>query len=414
LVKIAYFINRYPHTSHSFIRREISALESLGLQIERISIRRSNATVDPADQAEEKKTFVIFDHLVQGIFLAIARIICHPLASLRALRMAMTLGFRHGRIVKHLLYWVEALALTQWLIRRDISHVHAHFGTNPAAIAMLCRIAGGATYSFTVHGPDEFDSPQALALGEKIHHASFVVAISEFTRSQLFRWSSVEDWKKIHVVHCGIDQDFFASSVTPIPEAPRLICLGRLCEQKGQLLLVQAVDSLVRHGASLELVLVGDGPMRGEIETLIAGFGLEQHVKITGWQSGAQVRQHILSARALVLPSFAEGLPVVIMESLALRRPVISTYVAGIPELVEHGVNGWLVPAGSVDRLKDCMAEALRLPPERLAEMGAAGARRVAECHDVAIEARKLASLFAQQASTARVQMPLGTKVETT
>ena len=110
--------------------------------------------------------------------------------------------------------------------------------------------------------------------------------------------------------------------------------------------------------------------------------GLQGHIEITGWASGAEVRQHIEESRALVLPSFAEGLPVVIMEALALGRPALTTYIAGIPELVEPEACGWLVPAGSVDALVEAMREALQTPEARLAAMGAEGRRRVLEQHD--------------------------------
>jgi len=221
-----------------------------------------------------------------------------------------------------------------------------------------------------------------------------VVAISEYGRSQLFRWSPHPLWPKIHVVHCGVDERFLDVVPTPVPDVARFVCVGRLCEQKGQLLLVRALAELVRRGREVELVLAGDGEMRSELETLIRDEGLAARVQITGWASGERVRQEILAARALVLPSFAEGLPVVLMEALALHRPVLSTYVAGIPELVVPGECGWLVPAGDVESLVAAMEAALDTPVEILAAMGAAGAERVRRRHDVRTEAGKLHQLF--------------------
>jgi glycosyltransferase involved in cell wall biosynthesis len=253
---------------------------------------------------------------------------------------------------------------------------------------------GGPPYSFTVHGPEEFDKVKALALVEKVERAAFVVTVSSFGKSQLYRWCEQGQWSKIHVVHCGVDDGFLAGPAIAIPAQPRLVCVGRLCEQKGQFLLLDAVGQLVASGLRFKLVLVGDGPIRAEIEALIARLGLQEHVEITGWASNNDVRQHILASRAMVLPSFAEGLPVVIMEALALGRPVISTYVAGIPELVEPGVCGWLVPPGSVEALTQAMRAALQLPVEKLEQMGFAGAGRVAQQHDATVEANKLAALF--------------------
>jgi glycosyltransferase involved in cell wall biosynthesis len=282
----------------------------------------------------------------------------------------------------------------KWLRDGGVTHVHAHFGTNSTTVAMLCHELGGPPYSFTAHGPEEFDKPQFLGLTEKIERAAFVVAISAFGRSQLYRWCGHEHWPKVHVVHCGVDDAFLGATPAPAPAAPRLACVGRLPEQKGQLLLVRAAAELAREGTPVEIVLVGDGALRGPIESLAKAEHLNGHLRVTGWASNDEVRQQLLASRALVLPSFAEGLPVVIMEALALGRPVISTYVAGIPELVEPGVSGWLVPPGSIQALVGAMREALTAPTSRLDEMGRAGAARVAQRHDARTEAAKLAELF--------------------
>jgi glycosyltransferase involved in cell wall biosynthesis len=259
---------------------------------------------------------------------------------------------------------------------------------------MLCASLGDISYSFTVHGPEEFDRPEAIALPEKIRRASFVVAISSYGRSQLYRWCSLEHWPKIQVVHCGLGADYLQQAITPVPEVPQLVCVGRLCEQKGQLLLVQAVQKLRDKGVAMKLVLVGDGELRSPIENLIQQYQLTDQITITGWASGAAVREYLLASRAMVLPSFAEGLPVVIMEAFALGRPVISTYVAGIPELVKPGVTGWLVPAGSVDDLVKAMRAMLTMNGKLLTEMAAIGRQEVEEHHDVHREAQKLAQHF--------------------
>jgi glycosyltransferase involved in cell wall biosynthesis len=259
---------------------------------------------------------------------------------------------------------------------------------------MLCHALGGPPYSFTVHGPEEFDKATAIALEEKIKRAAFVVAISSFGKSQLYRWCDRNQWSKIHEIHCGVDDLFLKQPHIPVPDQPRLVCIGRLCEQKGHLLLVEAAGRLGAEGLTFRLVLVGDGPLRTQIQAMIAQLGLQDHIEITGWASNSEVQQHILASRAMVLPSFAEGLPVVVMEALALSRPVISTYVAGIPELVEPDTCGWLVPPGSVEALTAAMRAALQLPVEKLEQMGRAGAERVAQRHDAALEASKLAVLF--------------------
>ena len=158
--------------------------------------------------------------------------------------------------------------------------------------------------------------------------------------------------------------------------------------------MLEAANLLAVQGLEFKLVLVGDGPLRSDIEKQILQLGLQNHIEITGWASGDRVQQEILASRAMVLPSFAEGLPVVIMEALALNRPVISTYVAGIPELVEPGVCGWLVPPGSAEALAVAMRAVLESPLEKLEQMGKTGAERVAQQHNVDLEAKKLVALF--------------------
>ena len=192
------------------------------------------------------------------------------------------------------------------------------------------------------------------------------------------------------MLRCGLDRKFLEGDATPVPDQPRLVCIGRLCEQKGQLLLIKAAARLRDLGVRFELVLAGDGPMRSQIESAIRRYQLGDCVTITGWITSDQVRNELLQSRAMVLPSFGEGLPVVIMEALALGRPVISTYIAGIPELVRSGESGWLVPAGAVEPLVDAMAHAVTSPAELLDRMGEAGRAAVRERHDASKEAARL------------------------
>jgi len=235
-----------------------------------------------------------------------------------------------------------------------------------------------------------------MGLDEKIRRSTFVVAISSFCRSQLYLRSQYRDWSKIKVVHCGLERAFYDIGDTGGVSTPRFLCVGRLSEEKGQRLLIEAFARLAAKGVKFELVLAGDGPMRDELESLIARTGLGDSIRITGWISSTEVRDEILAARALVLPSFAEGLPVVIMEAMALRRPVLTTYIAGIPELVQSGENGWLFPASSVDDLTNAIEDCLAAPLEKLRRFGDAGHQRVVERHSIESEARKLAEHFAR------------------
>jgi colanic acid/amylovoran biosynthesis glycosyltransferase len=399
-MNIAYLVNQYPKTSHSFIRREIAALESLGLTIHRYTLRRTaEALADEADARELSKTAAVLARpLFPRIFAALLGIARHPLRFAGALAFAMRCGLKSDRpVALHVAYLLEAAVVAAWCRRGRITHLHAHFGTNSAMVGMLVNRLSGIPWSFTAHGPEEFDRVLGIALPEKIRSANFAVAISSFGRSQLWRWCEPAQWQKIHIVHCGLDAGFMGGAVKPIPLRPRLVCVGRLCEQKGQLLLVEAARILKSPGIAFEIVLAGDGPMRREIETAVSEAGLGDCISITGWISGQRVRDEIAMARALVLPSFAEGLPVVIMEAMALGRPVVSTMVAGIPELVMPGETGWLVPAGDAAALARAIGEVLSLAPDSLAAMGSKGRSRALERHNAATEAAKLKLLFEGQ-----------------
>jgi glycosyltransferase involved in cell wall biosynthesis len=399
-MRIAYLINRYPKISHSFIRREIQALERRGINVMRIAIRGWNDRLVDADDAREREhTRYVLQGGALPLILALFRLLLsHPLRTLKALGLELKMARRSERPMPvHLIYLAEACKIFSWLKQENITHLHAHFGTNSAEVAMLVHMLGGPPWSFTVHGPEEFDKPFAIGLAEKIRRAAFVVAISSYGRSQLYRLVEHPFWPKIEVVHCGLDRKFLDEA----PEQPlsprRLVCVGRICEQKGQLLLLQAANLLAAKGVEFELVLAGDGEMRAEAEQFIADHQLESKVHITGWISNDQVRHELLAARALVLPSFAEGLPVVIMEAMALQRPVISTFIAGIPELVEPNEHGWLVPAGDLEALATAIQRCLASGTEELGHMGQGGRRRVRLRHDADREAEKLAALLQKQ-----------------
>ena len=398
-MRITYFINQYPKVSHSFIRREILALERLGLVVQRIALRGlRDKLVDEDDLNERTFTKYVLDDGMLKLLGAVSKMfVSSPLTFISSLWLALTIGWRADRpLPYHLIYFAEACQLVLWMKSFGSQHVHAHFGSNSAEVVMLAHALGGPPYSFTVHGPEEFDKPQPLKLSEKIKHAAFVVAISSYGRSQLYRWLNHLDWHKVKVVHCGIEKSFYEidASALILPSITRIVCVGRLCEQKGQILLLEACKNLMDKGLAYQLVLAGDGEMRPEVERYIKIHHLENNVKITGWISSAQVRDEILASHAMVLPSFAEGLPVVIMEAMALKRPVISTYVAGIPELVVPGQNGWLVPAGSVADLTVAIEQLIATNADKLKEMGDAAYLRVKQRHDIDTEAAKLLILF--------------------
>jgi len=404
-MRLAYLTPLYPKVSHTFIRREIRALEERGHSVLRVSIRRAEAalTVDPADEEERRRTVFCLGAGPLALLRAVAAtLLVAPLACLAALAHSLRLARTSRRgVVAHVAYWVEACFIAGLLRRERIEHVHVHFGTNAATVALLIRRLGGPPFSMTVHGPDEIDDPIGHAIADKVAASRFTIGISHYTVAQLRRWSAPEHWSKLHVVHCSVD-DAFLADARPVDAGSRaLVCVGRLCPQKGQLTLVEAFAEVARRIPDARLVLAGDGELRDAVEARIRELDLRERVTITGWIDEAAVRRQLGLARALVLPSFAEGLPVVLMEALAMHRPVVSTYIAGIPELVIPGENGWLVPASDVDALRDAMLEVLSTDPAKLSEMGARGALRVRERHYATHEAGRLEKLLALAAQDA-------------
>lgn len=396
-LNLAYLTTEYPKVSHTFIRREILELERRGHAVLRLAIRSAgDAIADDADRREAERTIHLLSLPNWAIAAAVTRsALRRPVRWLSALWMTLIMSRASERgLLRHLAYLAEASVLLSILRKHEIQHVHVHFGTNAAAVARLIRCLGGPSYSMTVHGPGEFDAPLGFSLIEKADDAAFVVAISDFCYAQLCRWMAPAQWEKIYVVHCSVNDEFF-EPMTPVDESSRiLLSVGRLSAQKGQLILLDAMKRLVDDDVDVRLVLAGDGELRPLIEQRIVALGLQRHVQLTGWVDEAALRMYLREARALVQPSFAEGLPVVIMEALAMGRPVISTFVAGIPELVRPAENGWLVAAGNVEELASALREALGASAARLTAMGRAGRERVRARHHVATEVTALEALL--------------------
>ena len=406
-LRVAYLINQYPSVSHTFIRREIHALERQGVAVQRVALRGWDLPlVDDADLRERALTRYVLKNGVRGLVPAVVRTaLGAPARFFAALRLAKRMAKGSDKsLAHHLAYLAEACLIREWLADSKAVHLHAHFATNPAEVAMVVHALGGPRYSFTAHGTDIMDRPAQMGFEEKVGRAAFVATVCAFGRSQVVRWIPYALWHKVTIVRCGLEPGYgdAASPVNPCADtvlpSGRLVCVGRLSKEKGQLLLVEAASRIKASGRLIEVVLAGDGPMRAEIEALIGRNALERHVRITGWLDAQGIQNELQQARALVVPSLSEGLPVVIMEAMAHHLPVVAPYLAGIPELVTHGKTGWLFPAGDVVALTAAVAACLDTPPPAMNAMGEAAYRDVWAAHDVDAEARKLVALFARSA----------------
>lgn len=400
---VAYLVNQYPAVSHTFIRREIQALERLGLTVVRIALRGWEIhLVDDDDIAERQQTRYVLKEgslaLAAGLLRAAVRT---PRRLFAACRAAWQMSRDSDRsLLVHVVYVAEACVIAGWIAEEGARHLHAHFATNPAEVAMLTHIVGGTPYSFTAHGSDIMDRPAQVGLPYTVASAAFAVAVCSYGRSQMFKWVPHGLWGRVHVVRCGL-QPGYGETVAPTGAGQRLVCVGRLSKEKGQLLLVEAAAKVAMSRSELfEVVLAGDGPMRAQIEALVSRYGLGDRIRITGWLDAAGVGRELALSTALVVPSLSEGLPVVIMEAMANRRPVIAPYLAGIPELVKDGETGWLYPASDADCLAQAMHLCLDKSTAELSRMGDAAHRDVWSMHDVDVESRKLCELMLDSAAS--------------
>lgn len=306
--------------------------------------------------------------------------------------------------------WIlEALLVWQACRRAGVRHVHAHLGGTAPAVALLVAALGDAvdgkgswTWSFTVHGPAEFYDVVRERLAVKVRGATFVVAISEFARSQLMALVDEPEWEKLHIVHCGVDPAVFAPPAGVVPEgtATTVLCVGRLTRIKGQAVLLEALRRLRERGVPIRGRLVGDGPKRADYERIAAEKGLDGTVTFTGSVGQDVIRDEFAGSDVFCMSSFAEGVPVVLMEAMAMGKPVVAPRIMGIGELVEDGVSGRLVTPGRPDLLADAL-EHLAADPELRARMGEAGRSKVREDFDVAREAARLHELLARYAASA-------------
>ena len=358
-MRIAYLVSQYPAASHTFIRREITALRAKGVDIHTFSIREpgDGERVSPADKDAFESTFYALPPRLQRLLPAHAQMLAkHPL------RYAKTLGLA----VKHrvpgvkafvwsLAHFAEAVLLAQEMERLGIQHVHNHFANSGANVGLLVTRFLDLPWSLTLHGHSETDYPAGPLLPEKLKAADFAVVISYYGMSQAMRIVSPEEWKKFVIVHCGLDLSALPERPQATRTRPRIICVGRLSPEKGQLGLLEAFADVRARGSDAELVLVGDGPDRERIERAIAERGLSGAVQLRGRLAEPETLKEIANSDVLVLASFMEGLPVVLMEAMALGLPVVAPNLTGIPELVEDGVNGFLFTPADWNGLADGM-----------------------------------------------------------
>ena len=404
---VAYLTGSYPKASHTFIQREVAALRAEGVEVLTFSVRRSSAAdlSGPAQHAESAETFAILETARAPLRLLMTQLtgfLQAPRRSVSALRLALSTrppGWKG--LLWQLFYLAEANILAVQLRRRDVVHLHNHFGDSSCTVAMLASTLTGIPYSYTEHGPTVFYAPHYWRLDVKAARARFVACISHYCRAQVMLFSDQVHWERLKLVRCGIEPERYDAAARADQPCDRILFIGRLAAVKGVVLLLQAFSELRQRHPGLSLMLVGDGPERDTLHKQAAAMGLSGVVEFAGQLGEDEVAEALAGADMLVLPSFAEGVPVVLMEAMASRLPVIATRVGGVAELVEDGVNGLLVAPGDVAGLI-CAMERLLRDPDLRRRMGQAGRAVVESRHDVRSEARRLLALFQAAANPQR------------
>ncbi len=395
---MAYLVSRYPAISHTFILREIQRLRTLGHTIFTASINPPDRGVDAMEPYERQEANNTFFVKAQGAWGALAALFywgaTSPVRLTRMVRMGLSMA-KVGNRLYGLAYAVEAALVARWMQQHELRHLHVHFGNAGATVGVLVKQLTGCHLSYTIHGPDEFDDVPGQHLALKMQHADQVVCISQFAKGQLMRISHPDDWHKFQVCRLGVDPAQFTLKTRTATRSTRLLCVGRLSAAKGQVLLVQACAQLRDQGLDFSLTLVGDGPDRQRIAWEIARLQLGSHITLTGSLNQEAVKAHLGMADVFVLPSLAEGIPVVLMEAMSSGVPCVSTPVNGIPELIVHDSTGLLATPGDVDSLTRQLTRLIEQPQLRQSLAHAAHGKVLAD-FDLIRNVARLSQCFTQ------------------
>lgn len=399
-LKVAYNTGEFPRATDTFIAREVQGVRAAGVEVITCSIRKTDAAhhVGTEQAKAAAETFAVLENaknpvrLLKSHFRALTT---SPGRYLSALGLALTTGAPGVKgLLYQLFYFAEAGVLAYHLVGEGATHLHNHFGDSSCSVSMLASAISGIPFSVTLHGPAMFYEPKIWRLDKKIERARFVSCISHFCRSQAMVFSDQSHWDKLHIVHCGVEPARYSGEKPAREDGQvRLLFVGRLAGVKGVPVLLESMQALLAKGEAPHLTLVGDGPDREALERAVAEGGLTEHVSFLGYKSQSEVAEILQASDILVLPSFAEGLPVTLMEALAAAVPVVTTRIAGVAELVIDGEAGLLVPPGDATALTDAIAR-LSGDPALRDRMGQAGRQIVAREFDIAVEASRLAGLF--------------------
>jgi glycosyltransferase involved in cell wall biosynthesis len=390
--RVAYVMTHYPKLAQTFIANEIDALGRMGVEVACFAMNPPEAIERSREGAEGRiaRTTYLKAAPLKAVLSLLRQTVRHPLGMARVWNLALgSSGGDVRRAVRRLAHLAQAALVAEHTAGLGITRLHAHFGLAPATIAWLaCAISRAqgrtAEFSFTIHGYHDFADPAEARLDLKARDAAAVLCISDFTRSQLCLITAPGLWPKFHVARCGIDLTDFAFRDPPVRDVtPTVLALGRLSPEKGFNILIRAVALAREAGTLVRLRIVGDGPYRGELEDAAKAQGIADCVSFAGELPPDAVREELKAADIFCMASFSEGLPVSLMEAMAIGVPCIATWIAGIPELAENEVTALTVPPARADSLAVAIERLAREPELRL-RLARSARERVEQSHELA------------------------------
>ena len=401
--QIAYLCSQYPAVSHTFINREIEQILKQEIQVHPFTMRPGKFLKGAAPFVieQDRVTFCIHKQwpwrMIAAWLVQFAR---KPIGFIVGFFYALRL--QQGRPKETLwavFHFLEAVVLARVMEKRGISHVHVHFAGPEAAVALYAHRAFGLSYSLTLHGPDVFYNVALGNLKTKLSQAAFIICISHFARGQALRLLGAKGLKRTHIVRCGVDPNQFkpVKRAEPFEDRPfTMVCTGRLTPTKGQALLILACAALAAENFSFRCILIGPGDDRPNLEALIEEHKLGEHVILTGALPQHGVREQLERADLFVLPTFAEGVPVVLMEAMAMEIPCVTTRVAGIAELIDHEHDGWLIHSGDPVSLTHHLRMLMK-DPNQLEAVGKRARAKVIDLYHIEKNGARLAQIFRER-----------------
>jgi glycosyltransferase involved in cell wall biosynthesis len=379
-------MSRFPTVTETFILREMIELERQGQPVRLVPMLKDNPPV-LHDAAKPWLDRAIYTRYLSGSILT-ANLRALAKQPLRYLGLFAKLFFgtvlRPATFVRTMAVFPKSVFLAAQLTREGVPHIHAHFATHPTTMALIIATLSDITFSFTVHAHD-IQLDRSL-LRWKLRETRFVRSISDYNKRFLEKLYPNETRGKITVIHVGIEPEMYEENARrhafAKTDVPKILCVAAHRPYKGLPVLIEACRTLKGEGLRFQCEVVGTGPMTRELEQLIAEKNVGDVFRLVGAKSQDDVARMMGEATLFVLPSIIasdgqmEGIPVALMEAMASSRAVISTSISGIPELIEHNVNGLLVEQGNAVALAGAMRELLN-DPARARAMGVEGQKKV-------------------------------------